>query len=161
MANHSISLLACLQAETQSINQFFDTLQAEQKALINNDVNALSELSQTKLKQVEALNKLASERMRQLAAAGFTANETGMEQWLMMAGDDERKIWKDLLSIAREANSCNQINGKLIQQSVQRHQQALAALMTAANQVSLYGADGHPQGGYLGASASRGIIGTA
>lgn len=161
MTDHNNPLLAHLQTEALAISQFHDTLQAEQKALTNNDVVALNELSQTKLKQVETLNRLASERMRHLASLGLNTNESGMEQWLAMSGDAGRKTWKDLLVIAKEANTCNQINGKLIQQSMQHHQQALAVLMAAANQVSLYGADGQPQSGYPGSGASRGIIGTA
>lgn len=154
-------LLAHFQAETQAIRQFHDTLQAEQQALISNDVAALTPISQTKQKQVETLNRLASERMRHLAAIGFGAGDSGVRQWLSMTGDDERKAWNELIAIAREANTLNQINGKLILQGMQHHQQALAVLLAAANQVSLYGADGQPQGVYLGSGASRGIIGTA
>lgn len=154
-------MLAHLGAEIQAISQFHETLQAEQKALVGNDVAALNAISQTKQKQVETLNRLASERMRHLATMGFGANESSMPQWLSVAGDGERRAWNDLLAIAREANTCNQINGKLILQGMQHHQQALAVLLAAANQVSLYGADGQPQGVYSGSGASRGIIGSA
>jgi flagella synthesis protein FlgN len=155
------TLLAHLRAETQAFGQFYETLQAEQKALVGNDVTALTAISQTKQKQVETLSRLASERQRHLAAMGFNANEDGMMKWLSTTGEDERKVWNDLLVIAREANTCNQINGKLILQGMQHHQQALAILLAAANQVSLYGADGQPQGMYSGSGASRGIIGSA
>lgn len=154
-------LLAHLEAETQAISQFHETLQAEQKALVGNDVAALTTISQTKQKQVDTLNRMASERLRHLAAMGFGANEDAVTQWLSVAGEHERKTWNDLLTIAREANICNQINGKLILQGMQHHQQALAVLLAAANQVSLYGADGQPQGMYSGSGASRGIIGSA
>lgn len=155
------SLLTHLEAEVQAIAQFHETLQSEQKALVSNDVAALTAISQTKQKQVETLNRLASERMRHLAAMGFNSNESGMTQWLSVAGESERTAWSGLLAIAREANACNQINGRLILQSMQHHQQALAILLSAANQVSLYGADGQPQGAYSGSGASRGIIGSA
>lgn len=161
MTHQSNPLLARIEAETLAIRQFHDTLQAEQKALVDNDANVLADISQIKLKQVETLNQLASNRMQQMAALGFGASENGVEQWLATADDATHKAWKELLDIAREAQTCNQINGNLIQKSMVRHQQALAALMTAANQVSLYGANGQPQGGYLGAGNSRGIIGTA
>jgi len=161
LIDHANPLFAHLQAETLAISQFHDTLQAEQQALVDNDVNALTALSQTKLKQVETLNHLAAERMRQLAALGFNANESGMEQWLTTAGDSGQKVWKELLAIAMEANNCNQINGTLIQKNLLHHQKALTVLMAAANQVSLYGADGQPQGLYPGSGASRGIIGKA
>lgn len=154
-------LLAHLQAETQAFRQFHETLQAEQKALTSNDVNALTELAQTKVHQVETLNRLAAERQRQLAAQGLNNNESGMQQWLMLAGAEGKKAWKELLEIAKSASTANEINGKLIEQSMQRHQQAIAVLMAAANQVSLYGANGQPQGTYPGSTAARGIIGTA
>ena len=161
MTDQTHSLLAQLHAETQAFSQFFNTLQAEQQALVGNDVNALTALSQTKQKQVETLNHLAEERMRQLAALGLHSDETGMEQWLAAAGNPGQKAWQELLAIAREAYHCNQVNGTLIQKNMQHHQKALSVLMTAANQVSLYGADGQPQGIYPGSGASRGIIGKA
>lgn len=154
-------LLAHLQAEALALSQFHDTLLAEQKALTGNNVEALAELSKIKLRHVETLDRLAADRMRQLTALGITADENGMEQWLAAAGSAGQKAWKDLLAAAKEANLCNQTNGRLIQQSLQHHQQALAILMGAANQVKLYGADGQPQGTYSSTGASRGIIGTA
>jgi flagella synthesis protein FlgN len=155
------TLLAHLQAETLAIRQFNDLLKAEQKALVDSHVEALTAHTQAKLGQVEALNRLAAVRMTQLATLGFSADEQGMEQWLTMAGGQARKAWGDLLALAKEANATNQLNGKLIQQRMQQHQQALTALMAAANQVKLYGADGQPQGAFASSGASRGIIGTA
>lgn len=154
-------LLTHLDAEIQAISQFHETLQAEQKALVSNDVAALATISQTKQRQVDTLNRLTSERMRHLADLGFGSNENAVAQWLSVADEHERRAWDDLLNIASEANTCNQINGKLILQGMQHHQQALAILLAAANQVSLYGADGQPRGIYSGSGASRGIIGSA
>jgi len=155
------TLLAHLQAETAAIRQFNDLLKAEQKALSSNQIDTLTQFAQNKSGQVEALNRLAAERMAQLASLGIRADERGMEQWLATAGSEARKVWTTLLDVAREANANNQINGKLIQQCMQQHQQALSVLMAAANQVKLYGADGQAQKAYPGAGASRGIIGTA
>lgn len=154
-------LLAHLQAETAAIRQFNDLLKTEQKALGSNQIDSLTQFAKNKSEQVETLNRLAAERMGQLAALGISADEKGMEQWLAIAGGEARKVWNDLLDIAREANANNQINGKLIQQCMQQHQQALTVLMAAANQVKLYGADGQAQNAYPGSGASRGIIGTA
>jgi flagella synthesis protein FlgN len=154
-------LLAHLQAETLAIRQFNDLLKAEQKALVENDVVSLTAHTQAKLEHVESLNRLSAERMAQLAALGFNANEHGMEQWLSLAGNQGHKLWNDLLALAKEANATNQLNGKLINQRMQQHQQALTVLMVAANQVKLYGPDGQPQGAFSGSGASRGIIGKA
>ncbi len=161
MTEQTQSLLARLQAETIAFNQFYDTLQAEQKALTSNDVSALATVSQIKLRQVETLNRLAAERVRHLASLGFRTDSFGMDLWLTRASDPERNAWNELLEIARKASASNQLNGKLIQQNLKHHQQALTVLMTAANQVSLYGADGQPQGIYPVGGNSRGIIGTA
>lgn len=160
MQDSNDPLIEHIQAEIQIFQQFLDTLNAEQRALSANNVAALAEISQTKTQQVETLSRLAGDRMRYLNSLGINANQDGMEQWQAMAGNAARKAWKELLEIGREANALNQINGRLILQTMQFHQQALAVLLAAANQVSLYGADGQPQGSFHGSSA-RGIIGTA
>lgn len=155
---HHFDLLAHLQTEIQAISQFYDTLQAEEKALTSGDVDALTALAQAKQQQAETINNLDAVRKRHMAAIGLNANANGMQQWLDMSGEAVQQAWKQLLEIARNAQQTNQSNGILIQQSLKHNQQALTILMSAVNPLNLYGSNGHSQGAYPGSGGSRGII---
>lgn len=154
-------LQECLLAELQALRDFCSTLEAEQNALSSGDINAITTLSQSKPDQVEKLNRLATDRIAQLSAIGFTGNQDGMRLWVEHAGKVAKEAWHELIDLAAAAQRINQLNGKLIQTHLQHNQQALSALLQAANQAGLYGPDGHARSVPESVATGRGIIGKA
>lgn len=145
-----------LDQEQQTLDQFIALLRSEQDALINADVQTLLTLSESKLKLGDQLNQMASERIAMLREAGFSADAAGVRGWL--SGQPKAIVdrWETLMECARMAQRMNQTNGKLIATHLQHNQQALAALMNASNQSSVYGPDGQAR---LGANPSPRTIG--
>lgn len=152
------TLTDLLQQEQAAIDRFIDLLRQEQTALVNADVETLLSLSETKLKQSEQLNAIAHERLTLLARAGFSADAVGVQSWLAGQSPSVAEAWKKLLERAQTAQRLNQTNGKLIQTHLQHNQQALAALMNAANATGVYGADGQPRTGTVPAQRSIGKV---
>lgn len=140
-----------LNEEVAQLRDFLVLLDAEQKALIDGDVERLITLAADKTGLFGRLTKLGEARGRTLTAAGFAADRQGMESWL--AGHpglgNARRDWHELLTLAEKARAQNQTNGELISTRLASNQQALSALMAAANQAALYGPDGQarPVGG--------------
>jgi len=137
-----------LQAELDAFREFIDTLQQEQAALIEGDIDRLLLLVPGKTALMEKLSAFSNERGRKLAAAGHENNPAGLAAWFKATGasDETRKLWNQLLDLAREAEQANRRNGILIDTHLRHNQQALAVLQTAANPGSLYGANGQISG---------------
>jgi flagella synthesis protein FlgN len=71
-----------------------------------------------------------------------------MDAWLdKNASEIDRQAWSWLCELAAEARELNALNGKLIGLHMQHNQQALAALMAAADKATTYGPDGQQQSG--------------
>lgn len=109
---------------------------------MDTDVETLTTLSREKLKLAEELNTLASHRLAALKASGLTADAAGMEAWLADKPAPSLQHWRVLVEKARAAQHLNQTNGKLLQTRLKHNQQALNALMIAADQAGTYGPDG-------------------
>lgn len=154
-------LIAELQAEEKALQEFKALLATEQKAIIEGDAEGLLTLSQSKLELVERLNRHAAERLRHIVALGLNANRSSMQEWAVKTGQTALAAWDATLAAARDAQQTNQINGALIQTHLQHNQQALSALLAAANQANLYGPDGQPKNTPTGSNGPRGIIGKA
>lgn len=152
-------MLSELLDEIQTFRKFSDTLLSEQKTLIDGDIAALTALSKEKQSQIELLNRAADVRLKRLTAQGFSSDIKGMETWLTQSTSAIQDTWRTLLEVAAAARELNQANGVLIQTRMQHNQQALGALMTAANQAKLYGPDGQAHSPATG--GTRGIIGKA
>lgn len=136
-----------IQQELAALNRFVELLQQEQAALLTADVDKLLPLSQEKLDQANRINDLERQRATWLAQQGFSADAEGMERWLAAAPAGTTDTWKALLEAARLAQHLNQTNGKLILTHLQHNQQALNALLTAANHAGVYGPDGQALAG--------------
>jgi flagella synthesis protein FlgN len=76
-----------------------------------------------------------------------------MEAWLGgQDGAGSRDAWNRLRALAAEARSLNDTNGRLIGIHLENNQQALAVLLSAANQAATYGPDGQQKPGGGGRS---------
>ena len=145
-----------LQQEQAALDGFIDLLRQEQAALVAANMEKLQSLSELKQKHSELLNGMAQQRVAMLERAGFKSDAAGVAAWLSTQPASVGESWKKLLESAQVAQQLNQTNGKLIQTHMQHNQQALAALMSAANRADVYGADGQPR---TGPGPSQRIIG--
>ncbi len=136
--------------EVARLRDFLELLDQEQKALVKGDIERLMSLAAEKTELFGRLAKLGEARGKALVAAGLAADRQGMESWLETHGEPGggKRYWLELLALAKKAHARNQTNGELISTRLANNQQALSALMAAANQASLYGPDGqaHPLG---------------
>lgn len=137
--------------EAARLRDFLVLLEKEQQALADGDVERLMPIAAEKTELFGRLAQLGESRGRALAAEGLAADRQGMESWLGRHPDQAgaKQDWLALLAMAEKARALNQTNGKLIATRLAHNQQALATLMNAANQASLYGPDGQarPVGG--------------
>ena len=145
-----------LQQEQAALDGFINLLQQEQEALVAANVEKLQSLSELKQKHSELLSNMAQQRVATLERAGFKSDAAGVPAWLTSQPASVKEFWKKLLESAQIAQQLNQTNGRLIQTHMQHNQQALSALMNAANRADVYGADGQPR---AGSGPSQRIIG--
>jgi flagella synthesis protein FlgN len=133
--------------EFATLRDFVALLKEEQTALVEGKIDALTALTERKSALATRLNDCARRREAALAGLGLVAGRPGMEDWLDAAATDAatRGNWQQLLPLAAEARTLNELNGKLIGTRLQHNQQALAALMGATERAMTYGPDGHTQ----------------
>ncbi len=145
--------------ELASLRSFVTLLKTEQATLVEGNADGLAALIETKSGLAAHLTDSAQRREAALAAAQMPAGRAGMEAWLaaLPANATATKEWHELLALAAEARSLNELNGKLIGTRLQHNQQALAALMSATERAMTYGPDGQtlarPGGGRMLGSA--------
>lgn len=138
---------------------FVALLKREQEMLVAGQVDALLELMEQKSALATRLGDCSARREAALAQLALPPGRGGMEAWLETEAPAaaSRKHWNELLPLAAEAKTLNELNGKLIGTRLQHNQQALTALLGAAEQAMTYGPDGHTQvGGGSGGGRSRG-----
>lgn len=130
-----------LAAECSAAQDLLALLRQEQACLIALDLEAFAILLSDKADLINKLSVLASSRHKLLAAAGFVASETGMQQWLAQTSFGQSD-WQQLLVIVREAQEANRVNGLLLSQQLVRNQAKLQALGVQPQSPALYGPDG-------------------
>jgi flagellar biosynthesis/type III secretory pathway chaperone len=101
----------------ETLEAFVAVLHREQEALAAGDIDALAPLITEKYALAEKLNQFSV---------------------------DAATSYRDLVS---EARALNEANGKLIGLYMQNNQQALGALLGAADKATTYGPDGQQQAG--------------
>lgn len=144
---------ATLRDEQQLIGSIVELMKTEQQLLISADADGLSSLTPKKLQLAQQAAGLSRMRHKALAAAGFPADETGMEPWLAVSGnEDTRAQWNSLLARTREAKELNRVNGMLVNKQLAHTQGTLNALRGAEGGASaVYGRSGNS----LGSGPSR------
>lgn len=142
--------------ELATLREFVQLLHKEQEALVDGDIDALMPLSTRKTSLSVRLGQFSEQRHEILAAAAFSRDRAGMEDWLAQLNQTKpatrttRNEWEDLLALAAEARALNETNGNLIGTRLQHNQQALNTLLAAGNQAALYGPDGQTRAGGSG-----------
>ncbi len=137
------TLDALLLEECAALRQFAQILEQEQQLLVKGDVGQLLQLAQEKTDQTETLTRIAERRREMLAADGHALDRAGMARWLQDK-PLSAAAWAEVLKLAALAQEFNRTNGILINDRLQRNQQALAILQAAAGRAELYGPDGQP-----------------
>jgi flagella synthesis protein FlgN len=155
----SSDLVKNLEAELHAFQEFIRTLQTEQDALVQGNVDPLLELSRIKSEKVVLLSQLARNRTHFLSAQGYSQEQGGMTKWLQQKRDggspQVAELWHRLLALAEKAQQLNKINGSMIDTRLRNNQQALAVLQVAAKQSALYGSDGQAQSLGLGRTIGK------
>lgn len=145
-----------LDKECHLAQELVELLKREQEQLIRADIQTLPELAEAKADIIGKMSSLAKLRHQRLAAAGFTASEKGMQDWVdnTAAKEDVRQSWQRLLSFAQSAKELNRVNGLLISKHLQRTQGALNALNSRTHGGGFYGPDGQS----MSRPGSRGLV---
>lgn len=144
------ALARSLTEELQEIGAFLELLKQEQELLATGgNVDVLLPLVEKKSGFATRLAALSGHRDRLLVEAGLESGRAGMEA-LIAAGAATAAVasqWQKLLALAKEARTLNDTNGKLIARRLQHNQQALEALLSAADRAATYGPDGQQRSG--------------
>lgn len=144
--------------ELDALRAFVALLKLEQESLVAGQVDALLGLIEQKSALATRLSDCSAQREAALAQLALPPGRAGMEAWFETApaAAESRQRWSDLLPLAAAARELNELNGKLIGTRLQHNQQALTALLGAAEQAMTYGPDGHTQLGGSSGGRSRG-----
>jgi flagella synthesis protein FlgN len=134
---------ATLRDEQQLIGSIVELMKSEQQFLVSADADGLSTITPKKLQLAQKAAELSRLRHRALGAAGFAADDSSMEAWLAVGGNDElRGQWNRLLDVARDAKEINRVNGMLVNKQLAHTQGMLNALRPAAAGAGVYGPGG-------------------
>ena len=148
---------ASLRSEQQAIRSLLDLLQQEQTTLIEATIDGLVDLTQAKAVLLGELGRLAKARHAALGTAGFSANESGMRDWIAtQRTNDSEAQWNALLTMTTEAKELNRINGMLIGRHLLRNQTELNILQGKPQNGGFYGPDGQSTGKGFGRGLGTG-----
>jgi flagella synthesis protein FlgN len=135
--------VAGLRAERESFHALCKLLESEQACLVKGDVDSLLEIAPLKSERVDRLQELEQQRVGYLDSIGLGTGQTTMIDWLAAhAGAERAELWEELMLLAAEARSLNEINGKLITTRLAHNQAAMSALQLSARAQNIYGPDG-------------------
>lgn len=128
------SPLDTLHDEQQLVASLLDLMTQEQQCLIDADIDGLNAITPRKAELMNGLAVLANQRHQALAAAGFAAEETGMQDWVAQAANrGAASDWQQLLVLTRDAKEVNRVNGMLINKQMTHNQNLLQAMRQPAN----------------------------
>ncbi|PKO58012.1 MAG: flagellar protein FlgN [Betaproteobacteria bacterium HGW-Betaproteobacteria-13] len=137
-----------IEAEAIQLREFLDHLQREEALLVSGDTEGLLALTTTKTERYRQLQRLHDDRALLLGRLGLPNKDASIRQ---VCAQLPRVLarWDEVIELAREARTRNELNGKLINERMQHNQAALSVLLSAANHPQLYDADGQsrPSGG--------------
>ncbi|MCC6071303.1 flagella synthesis protein FlgN [Massilia sp. GCM10020059] len=139
------SPLDTLHDEQQLVSSLLDLMKQEQQCLIDADIEGLNAITPRKAERMNELAVLANQRHQALAAAGFAAEETGMQDWVAHAANSSASdAWSQLLALTRDAKEVNRVNGMLINKQMTHNQNLINAMRQPANagDAAVYGPTG-------------------
>src|ERR1017187_9587993 len=122
-----------LNSERDALRLLVSLLEAEQKILIDGNVEQLLALSDSKINAVQELGGLANARKNFLLAHDSEIKAHGLDAWLQAIDAVSLPIWQDIQKTVEQMQNFNRTNGTLIQTKLRYNQQALAVLLNATN----------------------------
>lgn len=126
--------------ERDALKAFIQLLEKEQQVLLNQDDEQLLTLAESKTQNAYKLSTFANDR-RQFLNTGSEPADTAA--WLLKHAPSSQAVWDEVRELAALAHHLNQTNGEVIQLKLRSNQQALSALLGAAQTTAgLYGQDG-------------------
>jgi flagellar biosynthesis/type III secretory pathway chaperone len=122
----------------QALDAFVGILDQEHAALAAGDIEALARL-------LEVKNRLATDTsgVWSHAADWLRRQATGGIGRDLDIPAGMAPTWREIVELARRAESLNRQNGQMIDAQLLRTRGAIEVLQAAARPVHLYGADGH------------------
>ncbi|MFN3985960.1 MAG: flagella synthesis protein FlgN [Rhodocyclaceae bacterium] len=128
--------------------RFLGLLDQEEALLIAGDTDALLPLAKEKSEVYQLLQRHYDSRALLLGRLGLTNSGDAIRE-LCADMPDTLVRWNEVLELAAQAKTRNELNGKLIVERMHDNQAALSVLLTAADQPQLYDAEGsaRPTGG--------------
>lgn len=143
MSNATIGLRLAHLIETEAalMRSFVALLGREEALLIDGETDALVALASEKTELYHQLQRHHEARARLLGQEQLEHSDTSIRT-LCRAMPDTLRRWDEILTLAREAQSRNDINGRLITERMQHNQAALSVLLSATRQPQLYDAGG-------------------
>jgi len=142
-----ISVSTTLLEEMKALRSFIEILKKEEQVLIEGKIEEIDFYSSEKSRLIEILTQFNDQREKYLKAQCIDLEKNCMNNLLSKQNSDQNRIidiWNELLDLAGIAKKLNQSNGLIITARYQHHQRALAAIHSAAGNVSCYGPKGQP-----------------
>lgn len=134
-------LLQCVQAQSDLLDEFIQTLEAESAALLDNPTNlALAELTVRKNDYAQRLAQLDQDRVGILNELEQSDDAAGIDA-VCAVYPQLRTTFDALFERAGRAGRLNQENGQILQTYMEHNQRALDTLHALLNQ-DLYDARG-------------------
>jgi flagellar biosynthesis protein FlgN len=143
MTNPSVlaRLAQFIDTEATLMRRFVALLEREEALLIAGETDALLALTREKSELYQQLQRQNDARALLLGRERLENTDASLRA-LCRAMPETLSRWDEILSLANEARSRNEINGKLITERMQHNQAALSVLLSAADQPQLYDAEG-------------------
>ncbi|HRP74256.1 MAG TPA: flagellar protein FlgN [Rhodocyclaceae bacterium] len=143
MINPSVlaRLAQFIDTEATLMRRFVALLEREEALLIAGETDALLALTREKSELYQQLQRQNDARALLLGRERLENTDASLRA-LCRAMPETLSRWDEILSLANEARSRNEINGKLITERMQHNQAALSVLLSAADQPQLYDAEG-------------------
>ncbi len=153
-------LAAMLAKEQSALNTLMTTLEDEQLALKDRNLDSMRQTAQRKQQHLSEFNRLVQDRLSYLSTHDQDASESGFESLLglMPRGANVALTtqWQQLKTDFEHALLLNEKNGQLIHNSQARNRTLLSILQGQRNQPNLYNQKGSSKG-----SSSQHKIGKA
>lgn len=137
----SLRIAHLIETEAALLRSFVSLLGREETLLIAGETDALVSLAAEKTELYQQLQRHHDARALILGHERM-ANSDSSIRTLCKTMPDTLKRWDEIIALAREAQTRNAMNGKLISEHMRHNQAALSVLMAAADHPPLYDAGG-------------------
>lgn len=131
-----------LEAEKQVLERFVQLLKTEQQVLVNGGKDELPPITAAKTTLTDQLVQQGKQRSVAMSDGNIPTDRAELADWIKQQAAAHQTLWASFLQLAQEAQTLNNLNGRLVAERLSSNQQAIQTLMTAANRPATYGPDG-------------------